>query len=97
MKRYVPFAAAAAALAAAGVAYGAPTPRQFCQVQFDVGGPLYSGTGVSVSTLSGRSLSICRVRVTPPPETVVTTFPDSRGDIIVITRSGAAIIVFRTP
>jgi hypothetical protein len=33
--------------------------------------------------------------VPPPPETVVMTFPDTNGDVVVVTRSGAAIVVFR--
>jgi hypothetical protein len=57
------------------------------------GGPLYDGVGISVTTPSGNSLSVCRIRVSPPPETIVTTFP-SHGGIVVITRSGAAIAVF---
>lgn len=86
---------AALALALPGVAAAGaqPTPQQFCQVQFVSGGPLYTGVGISVTTPSGHSLSICRVAVPPPPETIVMTF-STHGGIVVLTRSGAAIVVF---
>lgn len=94
----IKLAVALAALALPGVASAgaAPSPQQFCQVQFVSGGPLYSGVGVSVQTASGATMIVCRVHVPPPAETVVQTFPDSRGDIVVITRSGAAVVVLRT-
>jgi len=85
-------AALALALPGFAVASAHPTPEQFCQVQFVSGGPLYSGVGMSVTT-AGNTLSVCRVAVPPPPETVVTTFP-AHGGIVVITRSGAAIVIF---
>src|SRR5436190_11740614 len=86
---------AALALALPGVAAAGaqPTPHQFCQVQFVSGGPLYTGVGISVTTPTGQSLNICRVGVPPPPETIVMTFPATHGDIVVLTRSGAAIVV----
>jgi hypothetical protein len=86
---------AALALALPGVAAAGanPTPQQFCQVQFVAGGPLYTGVGISVTTAAGQSLSVCRVAVPPPPETIVTTFP-AHGGTVVLTRSGAAIVVF---
>jgi len=84
----------ALALPGLAVASAHPTPQQFCQVQFVPGGPLYSGVGVSVTTPSNNNLSVCRVMVPPPPETIVMTFPATRGDTVVITRSGAAIAVF---
>jgi hypothetical protein len=89
-------AAAVAALAVPAVASAGanPVPHQFCQVQFVAGGPLYDGVGISVRTPSGKSLVLCRVTVPPPPETIVMTFPDTNGDIVVITQSGAAIVVF---
>jgi hypothetical protein len=62
-------------------------------VQFVSGGPLYTGVGISVTTPTSNSLSVCRVAVTPPPETIVTTFP-AHGGTVVLTRSGAAIVVF---
>jgi hypothetical protein len=85
---------AALALALPGVAGAQPTPHQFCQVQFVAGGPLYGGVGMTVTTPAGNSLSVCRVAVTPPPETIVTTFSAGHGGIVVVTRSGAAIVVF---
>jgi hypothetical protein len=86
---------AALALALPGVAAASahPTGQQFCQVQFVSGGPLYSGVGMSVTSSASNTLSVCRVAVPPPPETIVTTFP-AHGGIVVITRSGAAIVVF---
>jgi hypothetical protein len=57
-------------------------------VQFVSGGPLYTGVGISVTTPAGNSLSVCRVAVPPPPETIVTTFP-AHGGTVVLTRSGA--------
>ena len=89
-------AAATAALALSGVAAAdaSPVPQRFCQVRFVPDGPLYDGIGISVQTPSGGSMSVCRVRVPPPAQTVVMTFPDSKGDVVVITRSGAAIVVF---
>jgi hypothetical protein len=77
-------AALALALPGVAVAGAHPTPQQFCQVQFVAGGP----------TPAGNSLSVCRVAVPPPAETIVTTFPGTHGGIVVLTRSGAAIVVF---
>jgi hypothetical protein len=90
-----PTGVAALALALPGVAAASahPTPQQFCQVQFVSGGPLYTGVGMSVTTPSGNRLSVCRVAVPPPPETIVTTFP-AHGGTVVLTQSGAAIVVF---
>jgi hypothetical protein len=92
---WFPVGLAALALALPGVAAaGAQTTHhQFCQVQFVAGGPVYDGVGTSVTTPSGNHLSVCHVQVPPPPETIVTKFSDSHG-IVVITRSGQAIIVF---
>jgi hypothetical protein len=87
-------AALALALPGVAVAGAHPTPQQFCQVQFVAGGPLYSGVGTSVTIPAGNSLSVCRVAVPPPAETIVTTFPGTHGGIVVLTRSGAAIVVF---
>jgi hypothetical protein len=89
-------AAVVGALALAGVADAAPVPQQFCQVQFVAGGPVYAGIGVSVQTPSGGTMTACRVRVPPPPQTIVMTFPDSNGDTVVITRGGTAIVIFRS-
>jgi len=90
-------AAAAAAFGTAGAGQAAVSgPHGFCQVRFVDGGPLYSGTGTTVQTPSGERLSVCRVRVAPPAETVVTSFPGSGGSVVVVTRSGAAIVVFHT-
>ena len=88
--------AAAAALGVPGLAAAGanPSPQQFCQVQFESGGSLYSGVGTTVTTASGNSLSVCRVSVPPPPETVVTTFPAANGDVVVVTRAGTAVVVF---
>jgi hypothetical protein len=90
-----PAGIAALALALPGFAAASAhlTPQHFCQVQFVSGGPLYNGVGISVTTPSGNSLSVCRVAVPPPPETIVTRFP-AHGGTVVITRSGAAIVVF---
>lgn len=91
--------AAVAALALPGAALGGanPVPQQFCQVQFVAGGPLYAGVGMTVQTPRGATMIVCRVSVLPPPATIVMTFPDTNGDVVVITRSGAAIAVFRSP
>lgn len=91
--------AAVAALALPGVALGGanPVPQQFCQVRFVEGGPLYDGVGMTVQTPRGSTMVVCRVRALPPPETIVMTFPDTNGDVVVITRSGAAIAIFRSP
>jgi len=62
-------------------------------VQFVPGGPVYSGVGMSVATPSGNSLSVCRVKVPPPPATIVMQFPDAHGTVV-ITRSGVAIVIF---
>jgi len=51
---------------------------------------------MTVRTPSGNNIVACRVRVPPPPETVVTTFPGRNGDVVVITRSGVAIVIFRS-
>jgi hypothetical protein len=98
MKRIRMVVVALAALALPGVAAAGTNPasQQFCQVQFVSGGPLYGGVGVRVATPGGNSLTVCRVRVPPPPETIVTTFPGTHGDIVVITRSGAAVVVFHS-
>ena len=92
---WFPIGLAALALALPGVAAAGAqsTHQQFCQVQFVAGGPVYTGVGTSVVTPSGNHLSVCRVAVPPPPETIVTKFADSHG-IVVVTRSGVAIIVF---
>jgi hypothetical protein len=89
-------AVTALALPAVAVAGATPVPRQFCQVQFVESGPLFDGVGMAVSTPSGYSIAACRVKVPPPPETIVMTFPSKDGDVVVITRSGAAIVVFRS-
>jgi hypothetical protein len=90
--------ATVAALALPGVAVGGanPVPQQFCQVRFVESGPLYDGVGITVRTPGGSTMIVCRVKVPPPPETIVMTFPDTHGDVVVITRSGAAIAVFRS-
>jgi hypothetical protein len=93
--RLVVAAVAALALPAVTVAGTSPVPQQFCQVQFVAGGPLYDGVGITVRTPSGNSIMACRVKVPPPPETIVMTSPGTNGDVVVITRSGAAIVVFR--
>ena len=94
--RLVVTAVSALALPAVAVAGASPVPQQFCQVQFVENGPLINGVGITVRTASGNSITACRVNVPPPSETVVTTLPGRSGDIVVITRSGAAIVVFRT-
>jgi hypothetical protein len=94
--RLVVAAVAALALPAVAVGGASPVPQQFCQVQFVSNGPLYDGVGITVRTPRGSSMVVCRVRVPPPPETIVMTFPDTNGDVVVITRSGAAIAVFRS-
>jgi hypothetical protein len=94
--RLVVAAVVALALPAVAVGGANPVPQQFCQVQFVAGGPLYDGVGVTVRTPRGSSMTVCRVTVAPPPETIVMTFQDTNGDVIVITRSGAAIVVFRS-
>jgi len=94
--RLVVAAVAALALPAVAVAGASPVPQQFCQVQFVAGGPLYDGVGITVRTPSGSSIIGCRVKVPPPPETIVMTFPGPNGDVVVIARSGAAIVVFRS-
>jgi len=63
-------------------------------VQFVAGGPVYDGVGMSVTRSASNTLRVCHVMVPPPPETIVTRFPAHEG-IVVITRSGAAIVVFR--
>ena len=90
--------AAVVALALPAVASGGatPVPQQFCQVQFVAGGPLNDGVGMTVRTPRGATMIVCRVKVPPPPETIVMTFPDTNGDVVVITRSGAAIAIFRS-
>jgi hypothetical protein len=90
--------ATVAALALPGVAVGSvnPVPQQFCQVRFVESGPVYDGIGITVRTPRGSTMIVCRVKVPPPPETIVMTFPDTHGDVVVITRSGAAIVVFRS-
>jgi hypothetical protein len=70
-------------------------PNRFCSVRFIDGGPTYDGIGITVKTTSGFQMVACRVDVPPPPETVVLTFPDTKGDVVVITRSGSAVLVFR--
>jgi hypothetical protein len=90
--------ATVSALALPGVALGGanPAPQQFCQIRLVEGGPLYDGVGITVRTPRGSTMIVCRVSVLPPPETIVMTFPDTNGDVVVITRSGAAIAVFRS-
>jgi hypothetical protein len=92
----VPASIAALVLALPGIAAAAahPAPQQLCQVQFAAGGPLYTGVGITVTTPAGNSTSVCRVKVSPPPETIVMTFPDTHWDTVVITRGGWAIVVF---
>jgi hypothetical protein len=94
--RLVVSAVAALALPAVAVAGASPAPQQFCQVRFVENGPLFDGVGMTVRMPSGNSIVACRVRVPPPPETVVTTFPGQNGDVVVITRSGVAIVIFRS-
>ena len=94
--RLVVSAVAAFALPAVAVAGASPAPQQFCQVRFVESGPLFDGVGMTVRTPSGNNIVACRVRVPPPPETVVTTFPGRNGDVVVITRSGVAIVIFRS-
>jgi hypothetical protein len=94
--RLVVTAVAALALPAVAVAGASPVPQQFCQVQFVENGPLFGGVGMTVRTPSGNNMAACRVRVPPPPETIVMTLSGRNGDVVVITRSGAAIVVFRS-
>ena len=94
--RLVVSAVTALALPAVAVAGASPAPQQFCQVRFTESGPLFDGVGMTVRTPSGNSIVACRVRVPPPPETVVTTVPGRNGDVVVITRSGVAIVMFRS-
>jgi hypothetical protein len=89
-------AVAALALPAIAVAGASPVPRQLCQVRFEENGPLFDGVGMTVRTPSGNNIVACRVRVPPPPGTVVTTLPGRNGDVLVITRSGVAIVIFRS-
>jgi hypothetical protein len=94
--RLIVAAASALALPAVAVAGASPVPQQFCQVQLVAGGPLYDGVGITVRTPSGSSIIACRVKVPPPPATIVMTYPGTNGDVVVITRSGAAIVIFRS-
>ncbi len=89
-------AVAALALPAVAVAGATPVPQQFCQVQFVASGPLYDGVGITVRTPRGSSMIVCRVKVPPPPETILITFPGANGDVVVVTRSGTAIAVFHS-
>lgn len=54
-----------------------------------------SGTGTLVTTSSGRIIFVCDLDVSnPPANTVVQTFPEITGDIVVVTVSGHAVVVF---
>ncbi len=70
-------------------------PNRYCEATFVDGGPFYPGIGITVETTSGFQMIVCRVDVPPPLETVVMTFPDTKGDVVVVTRSGQAVLVFR--
>jgi hypothetical protein len=82
---------AAALVFAAGANAG--NPNRFCQAQFTSGGPLYDGSGVTVTAPDGSSLTVCRVSVDPPAGTTVTLFP-AGGGVVVMTASGRAVLVF---
>jgi hypothetical protein len=54
-----------------------------------------SGAGTLVTTSSGRIIFVCNLDVSSPPaNTVVQTFPGTTGDIVVVTVSGHATVVF---
>jgi hypothetical protein len=65
-----------------------------CTVTFaDLG--TSSGSGTVVTTPSGQIIFVCRLSVeNPPANTVVQTFPGTTGNIVVVTVSGRAIVVF---
>lgn len=65
-----------------------------CTVDFpDYGSS--NGTGTLVTTPSGRLIFVCNLDVSnPPANTVVQTFPGTTGDVVVVTVSGHATVVF---
>ena len=81
----------------AGAATSTPSAsevhRGTCTVELSgFGAP--TGRGTLVTTSSGRIIFVCNVDVTnPPSNTVVQTFPDTTGDVVVVTVSGHAVVV----
>lgn len=54
-----------------------------------------SGSGTLVTTSSGQIIFVCPLNLqNPPADTVVQTFPGMTGNIVVVTVSGRAIVVF---
>jgi hypothetical protein len=54
-----------------------------------------NGRGTLVSTPSGQLVFVCNIDVTTPPaNTVVQTFPGTGGNVVVVTVSGRAVVVF---
>ena len=94
--RLVVTAVAALALPAVAVAGASPVPQQFCQVRFEENGPLFDGVGMTVRTPSGNSIVACRVRVAAAAGDGCDDLPGRNGDVVVITRSGVAIVIFRS-
>jgi hypothetical protein len=83
-----PVAAAATSNASSIVHKGA------CTVDLNGYGAV-DGRGTLVSTAKGQIVFVCNVDVTnPPANTVVQTFPGTGGNIVVVTVSGQAVVVF---
>jgi hypothetical protein len=80
--------------AAASPSATASTHRGTCTVELPSYGAI-NGRGTLVTTTSGQVVFVCNLDLSnPPAETLVETFPGTGGNIVVVTVSGQAVIVF---
>ena len=82
------------AAAAKSTASATEVHRGTCTVELPAYGTS-TGRGTLVTTSSGRIIFVCNLDVmNPPANTVVQTFPGTTGDVVVVTVSGHAVVVF---
>jgi hypothetical protein len=80
--------------AAASTSTTASTHRGTCTVELPSSGAV-NGRGTLVTTTSGQVVFVCNLDLSnPPAETVVETFPGTGGNVVVVTVSGRAVVVF---
>jgi hypothetical protein len=68
--------------------------RGTCTVELSGYGAV-DGRGTLVTTASGQTVFLCNLDLSsPPPNTVVETFPGTGGNVLVVSISGQAVVVF---
>jgi hypothetical protein len=68
--------------------------RGTCTVEL-AGYGAVNGRGTIVTTASGQLVFVCNLDLSnPPASTVVETFPGTGGNVVVVTVSGQAVVVF---